>query len=115
MATQDVLNHHLQAFGAGDAEEIAKDYTEDSVLILADKTLRGVDDIKAAYAGLLEGVFKPGTYDFTMDRTEVVDDVAFVVWHAVCAETNIPLGTDTFLIRDGKIAIQTFAAKFDPK
>ena len=27
----------------------------------------------------------------------------------------VALGTDTFVVRDGKIAVQTFAVKIDPK
>lgn len=38
MSTEVVLNHHLQAFAAGDVDETMKDYTEDSVLIVPDTT-----------------------------------------------------------------------------
>jgi hypothetical protein len=60
-------------------------------------------------------LFKPGTYEFTMDTLHVVDDIAYIVWHANCASADIVFGTDTFLIRDGKIAVQTFAAKIAAK
>jgi len=50
-----------------------------------------------------------------MDRVEVVEDVAYILWHSVNQGAEVPLGTDTFLVRDGKIAIQTFAAKIDEK
>lgn len=61
------------------------------------------------------GLFKPGTYEFAMDEMEIAGDVAFTPWHADTASHQIPLGTDTFVMRDGKIAVQTFAAQMNPK
>jgi hypothetical protein len=37
------------------------------------------------------------------------------VWHARCASADVVLGTDTYVVRDGKIVTHTFAAKIDPK
>jgi uncharacterized protein (TIGR02246 family) len=115
MATKDVLDHHLAAFGAGDADEMLRDYTDDSVLITADGTIRGREALREAFAGFFSGLFAPGTYEFTMDAVHVAGDVAYIVWHASCASADVALGTDTFLVRDGKIAVQTFAAKIDPR
>lgn len=115
MSTETVLNHHLQAFSAGDVDETLKDYTEDSVLIVPDTTLKGLDSIRAAFSNFFGGLFKPGTYNFTMDRTEVVGEVAYIVWHSVNQGADVKLGTDTFVIRDGKIAVQTFAGRIEEK
>ena len=115
MSAEAVLNHHLESFGAGDVDETMKDYTDESVLIAPDGTLTGLDDIRAAFAGFYSGLFKPGTYEFTMDRMEVVGDVAYIVWHSVNEGVEVTLGTDTFVVRDGKIAIQTFAARVEER
>jgi ketosteroid isomerase-like protein len=115
MDTQAVLNHHLAAFAAGDADEILNDYTDESVLITPDGTIRGRDALRSAFSGFFSGLFAPGTYDFVMDASHVDGEVAHIVWHASCASAEIPLGTDTFVVRDGKIAVQTFAAKIDQK
>lgn len=115
MSTQDVLNHHLQAFSNGDAEEAAKDYDDESVLVTQDGQVVGRAAIQAALAEMFEGLFKPGTYEFEMDNSEVTGDVAFVAWHADTASHEIPLGTDTFLVRGDTIAVQTFAAQMVAK
>ncbi len=115
MSTQDVLNHHLQAFGNGDAEEAAKDYDDESVLVTQDGQIVGRTAIQAALAEMFDGPFKPGTYKFEMDNSEIAGDVAFVAWHADTASHEIPLGTDTFLVRGDKIAVQTFAAQMVAK
>ena len=115
MSTEDVLNHHLAAFGAGDVDQTMEDFTDDSVMILPDATLRGRDSIRVAFTDFYEGLFRPGTFEFTMDRLEVVGDIAYVLWHSVNEGADVTLGTDTFLVRDGKIAIQTFAALIEEK
>jgi ketosteroid isomerase-like protein len=115
MSTQDVLNHHLQSFAAGDAEELVKDYTDESVLLTPDGPVKGREALQAAFAGFFDGIFKPGTYDFSMDKSEVIDDVAYIVWHATTSAGDVPLGTDTFIVRDGKIALQTFAMHLNAK
>ena len=113
MSTEDVLNHHLQAFGAGDIEETMKDYTDDSVLMTADGRLTGRAAIREAFEGFYDGLFKPGTYEFTMDRLDTEGEVAFIVWHSSHDNAQVPLGTDTFFIREGKISVQTFAAQIE--
>ena len=113
MSTQDVLDHHLQSFGSGDIDETMKDYTDDSVLMTADGRLTGKAAIREAFEGFYSGLFKPGTYEFTMDAMDVEGEIAFIAWHSTNDGAEVPLGTDTLLIRDGKISIQTFAAKVD--
>jgi hypothetical protein len=115
MTTAEVVHHHLAAFGAGDVDEMLNDYTEESLLITANGTIAGLGPLREAFTGLLGGLFVPGTYEFTMDAEHVEGDVAHIVWHATCASSDVPLGTDTFVVRDGKIAVQTYTAKVDPK
>jgi ketosteroid isomerase-like protein len=115
MATKDVLDHHLAAFGAGDVDEILKDYTDDSLLITPTRTIAGLGPLREAFTAFLGGLFAPGTYEFVMDAERVEGEVAFITWHATCASSDIPLGVDTFVVRDGKISVQTFAVKIDPR
>src|SRR5262245_38210481 len=120
MATQvdtarQVFEHHLAAFGAGDLDGILSDYADDSVLIGPDGPLKGRQAIRGFFEDVLASLFEPGTYEFTMDTMHVVDDVVYIVWHANCASADIVFAADTFLIRDGKIAVQTFAPKIESK
>ena len=47
-----------------------------------------------------------GTFDgFEVTATAVEGDVAVVTWRSA----SVPFGTDTFVLRDGRIAIQTVA------
>ena len=119
MATQvdtarQVFEHHLSAFGAGDLDGILSDYADDSIPIGPDGALKGRQAIRGFFERVLASLFKPRTYEFTMDTMHVVDDVVYIVWHANCASADIVFAADTFLIRGGKIAVQTFAAKIEP-
>ena len=42
-------------------------------------------------------------------------DHAYILWSAETADNSYELATDTFIVRDGKIVAQSFAAKVKPK
>ncbi len=46
---------------------------------------------------------------------EVDGDTAYIMWKAETADHRFELGTDTFVIQNGKIATATFAGKISPK
>ena len=92
-----------------------KDYTEESVLIAPTETLRGTDSIRGLFSEWFETLFRPGTYDLTLDRMEVEGDVAYIVWSSKNDGVDVTLGTDTYFVQEGKIVCQTFAARLDPK
>ena len=112
---RQVFEHHLATFGAGDLDGIVSDYGDNSILIGPDGARKGTQAIREFFEGVLASLFKPGTYEFTMDTMHVIDDVVYIVWHARCAKADIVFAADTFLIRDGKIAVQTFAPKIEAK
>jgi ketosteroid isomerase-like protein len=115
MTTEEVLDHHLGAFIAGDVDALLDDYTDESVIITPDGVARGPSELRAAFERLLSGMFAPGTYEIALEARQIDGEVAFVAWHASCADADVEFATDTFLVRDGKIAVQTFAAKVIPK
>ena len=106
MSTQDTLMRHLNAL-AGGVDTIMRDYTESSVLLTPQGPHRGLAGIRAFFAGFLAASPPELLAAFTLERQDVVGEVAYIVWKA---EPYIPLATDTFVIRDGKILVQTFAA-----
>lgn len=115
MDVQAVLDHHLAAFKAGDADELIKDFTEQSVMVTPDGVDKGREAIRAHYSKQFAEMFRPGTYEFTVDIMQIEGDVAYAIWHAECASATIPFATDTWVIRDGKIVVLTYAGKIEPK
>ncbi len=112
--TQAILDHHLQAFGTGNMEEFLSDYTDTSVVMVPGAQFVGPDQFEPVVQGLFEEFGKEGM-TFNMIDSYVQDNVAYIVWSAETADNSWELATDTFVIKDGKIAYQTFAAKVVPK
>lgn len=112
--TKAVLEHHLAAFGAGDMKAMMADYTEESVIHVPGAEFRGKAAIQQLFTGLFAEFAKPGA-SFNLMNTVIEDDVAFIFWTAETADNVYELGTDTFVIDDGKIEIQTLATKVTPK
>ena len=50
-----------------------------------------------------------------MRQQAIEDDDAYIVWSAETAANVYEIGTDTFVIRNGKLVMQTFAAKITSK
>ena len=109
-ATKDVVEHHLKSFGEGDLDRILSDYAPDAVLFTPEGSLKGRDAIRPLFVALLDEFGKPGA-TFSLSRQLVDGEHAYIVWTAQTAENLYELVTDTFFVRDGKIAVQSFAAK----
>ena len=113
-STKDVLDHHKKCFGEGDLEGILSDYAPDAVLFTPAGPLRGVDAISPLFQAMFAEFGKPGAV-FSMQQEAVDGDYAYILWTAETADNVYELGTDTFVVRDGKILAQSFAAKIMPK
>ena len=111
--TQSVLDHHLQCFGSGDLDGIMSDFSSDAALLLPDGALRG-DNIRDFFTAAFAEFSKPGT-TMEMKQLLVHGDCAFIVWTAETPDNRYESANDTFVVRDGKIVVQTFAAKVTPK
>lgn len=114
VSTKDVLNNHLQCFAAGDLEGILSDYAPGAVLFTPDGPLRGPDAIRPLFETMLAEFGKPGAA-FRMEQQFVEGDYAYILWTAETAENRYEMATDTFVMRDGKIAVQSFASKTTPR
>ena len=113
--TEKTLLHHLQAFGVGNVDAIMADYSEDAVLITPDGTLKGYAQIRSLFEQIFATMFPPDSTSLTLVRQVVEGDIAYILWSASSSHYHAPLGTDTFVMRDGKIVAQTFAAQMEAK
>jgi len=113
-STQDVLDHHLKCFGAGDLEGVLSDYLPTSVIFTPDGPIKGRATLAPFFEAMFAEFSKPGS-TFAMKQMSVEGDCAYIVWSAETADNVYEMGTDTFLVRDGKIVAQSFAAHTTPK
>jgi ketosteroid isomerase-like protein len=115
MSTKSVVEHHIEALGAGDVDAVMEDYTEASLLLTAAGAVRGLDTLRAGFSGAMEGLFKPGAHEFTLEELVVEGEYAVIVWHLTSEVADVSFGTDTFHVRDEKIVFQTAALQIAPK
>jgi ketosteroid isomerase-like protein len=114
VSTKDVLDHHLQCFGQGDLEGILSDYAPGAVLFTPDGPLHGPSKIKPVFQALIAEFAKPGAA-FQMQQQFIEGEFAYIRWTAETADNVYELGTDTFVVRQGKIAAQSFTSKVTRK
>ncbi|WP_287586245.1 nuclear transport factor 2 family protein [Candidatus Borrarchaeum sp.] len=114
MTTEEILKHHLESFGTGNVDEIVKDYTEDSVIFTPDKVVKGLSEIRALFKMFTTELLPPGC-DFKLLQQQIQENVAYIAWNAESESHKFYIGTDTFVIKDGKIGLQTFAAHVEKK
>ena len=105
MSTESTLSHHLQAFGEG-IDAIMLDYTPESVLFTPDGPLRGLESIRSFFEAFLRSSPPELIQALTLIRQDIQGELAYIMWKA---EPYIPLATDTFVVRNGRIIAQSFA------
>jgi len=112
MDTKAVIEHHLDALQAGDAERTLSDYTDDSVILTSSEVHRGLAALRPLFAGACESLFKPGAHTFTLTSLVVDGPYGLIEWTLSFEGGEITFGTDTFHVVDGKIVFQTGAVVF---
>ena len=76
--------------------------------------LREINAIRPLFERMIAEFAKPGAV-FTMKQQNVEGDYAYILWTAETADNVYELGTDTFVVREGKIVAQSFTGKIMPK
>jgi predicted SnoaL-like aldol condensation-catalyzing enzyme len=108
---QEVFNHHAQALGAEDLDEIVADYSDDAIFITPAGVQRGKDGIHQAFTKLLSEI-PQATWD--LKTTIYEDDILFLEWDAEGGGNRIQDAVDTFVFRDGLIQVQTVRYTLQP-
>jgi len=111
--TSEVLDRHFKAFLENDMEIMMADYADDAILILPDTTYTGKEQIKSSFINAFKMFPKEGS-SLTMDKKTINNNIAYIIWHGKSPDWDVSFATDTFVIEDGKIQRQTFAAVMKP-
>ena len=114
ISTRNVLDHHLESFALRDLDGVLADYSPDAVLFTSAGPLRGIDAIRPLFETMLAEFSRPGAM-FHLEHQAIVGDYGYIFWTAETADNVYELGTDTFVVRDGKIVAQSFTGRTTPK
>ena len=113
-STKEVLEHHLKCFTEGDLEGILSDYAPSAVLFTPDGPLKGAEAIRLLFQAMVAEFGTRGA-TFSMKQQFVEGDYAYILWSAETVDNVYEIGTDTFVVRAGKIVAQSFTGKVTPK
>lgn len=102
----------LAAFQRGDVKTVLGMYHDDAVIITPQEHKHGAA-ISAMMVALFDEFAQPGV-SFELVSRSSEGDVANFVWKATTAKTNYEFCAETYVLRDGKIAVQTFSAHTTP-
>ena len=114
LSTSDVLDRHLNSFAKRDVAGILADYSPNAVLFTPTGPLTGRAAIKPLFQALISEFAKPGS-SLTMQHRSIDGDHGYILWTAETADNSYEFATDTFVVRNGKIVAQSFAAKVKRK
>jgi hypothetical protein len=106
-STKATVDNHLQAFFRKSVDGVVQDYAKDSILITSDGPIRGLSEIRNFFKTFIETMPAGFLEAFKMQRQEFVGEIGYIVWDV---SPWVHFATDTFVVRDGKIVMQTFAA-----
>lgn len=112
--TREVVQRHLQTFGAGDIEGVLADYADDAVMFTPEGPIRGKEELRTAFEGFIAEFGQEGT-TFELTTEEYVGEHGYINWTAETPGNIYHYGVDGFTVRDGKIVVQFFGAHVEPK
>jgi hypothetical protein len=112
-SAREVFDSHLRLRQEGKLEEdLARNYAASVVQLTAYSGVRrGHDGVRA---GAQELRIQLPEVRFQYVLCEVEGHVAFLVWDAESTAGRVAGGADTFLIRSGKIVLQTIQYRVEP-
>lgn len=106
-ATEAVVRAHLQAFlEQRGVDAVVADYDDAAVFLTREALYRGRAEIHGFFTGFLAALPPGAIGDFSLTSMRIDGAMALITWQV---GEEIPLGTDSFVVRDGKILAQTFA------
>ena len=109
----DVLDDHLRLRARGDlATDLERNYSPSVVLLCDAGVFHGVDAVKTSADRL--GLQLPNArFDYL--SVQVDGEFGFLKWTAESDRFRVPEGADSYVIRDGRIVMQTIYYRLEPK
>ena len=109
---QEVFDDHLRQAESGSVEEdLARNYDPRVAVLTSEGVFRGCDGLRALAARLRREL--PGAR-FTYSMRRVEGEIALLEWSAEADGACARDGVDTFLIRGGRILVQTIHYRLVP-
>lgn len=110
--TETVVRNHLQSFlEQRGIAAIVSEYDETARFYSEARIYHGKQEIGGFFADFLGSLPVDAIARFSLRSLQVEGNVAYITWSV---GSQVPLGTDTFVVDNGKIVSQTFAMHVSP-
>jgi ketosteroid isomerase-like protein len=105
--TETVVRNHLQAFVEQKGlAAILNDYDENARFYSEAKIYQGKQEIHGFFKNFIDSLPAGAIERFSLRCLRADGNIAYITWSV---GADIPMGTDTFVVDNGKIISQTFA------
>lgn len=104
---QQVIDDHLASLATGDVDRIVCDYAHDAVVVMPGVVFTGRAQIRQGLLAM-QGLF--GATLPTITSNTVAGDTVLSTWRLETPHVVVEDGSDTFVVRGGRIQIQTVHA-----
>lgn len=103
--TTEVIHDHLSKRLQGRVDDdVRENYAEDVVMLTGSGDYHGHDGVRMAAEELQRLV---GEAEYTYDQTVINGEYGMLEWSARAEGTVVSDGADSFVVRDGRIVMQT--------
>jgi hypothetical protein len=111
-STDEVLKDHLQRRAAGDLDgDLEHNYAPNVVLLCEHGPMQGREGVRKSAEELARQIPEAS---FEYPAKAVEGEYALLFWRAESAKARAEHGVDSFVIRDGRIVMQTVAYELQP-
>ena len=101
---EQVIRAHVAAIIAGDLDAAMCDFAPNAAVILPGQVITGETNIRAGLSGMAAVL---GTGTPTIQTLTVHDDTVLLTFSAYGFPCIIPDGSDTYVVKQGRIVVQT--------
>jgi hypothetical protein len=103
---EQIVAHHMAAAASGDVDGVVADYAATAVVFTPGGETRGTAALRKMFAGIFGG--PPGSRaPLEVQQKFFTKEIGYIVWVQNAGKPEELRGSDTFLVRKGKIVTQT--------
>ena len=110
-AAATVVAHHMAVSGTRNIDAVLEDYADDAIVVTPDGVGRGKADLRRMFELVFSRQAPSASPSAppTMLKQAFVDNVGQVIWAQNAGKPDEVVGVETYIVRDGKIQVQTVA------
>jgi ketosteroid isomerase-like protein len=105
---EQIVAHHLSAAASGDVAGLVADYADAAVVITPGGKTQGIAALRKMFEGIFGGA--PGSQaPLVVQQQFFTKEIGYIAWVQNAGKPEEVRGSDTFIVRKGKIVAQTVA------